>query len=279
MKRASFIVPVAACAIIAAALFSCKGKNAANDKTAKDSTKTTSQALVPGGYMKLDSSKRYIFLTFDDSPQPPGTTVCKAIFHANGVKATFFAVGMHQFDYYRKMVVDSIRNAYPEFLLANHSYSHGFQNNYKKFYASPDSAVSDFIRAEAEMKVPVKIIRLPGNNSWVFKGAEMKGPKSTMQVCKRLDSLGYSVVGWDIEWQFVGGSKPKQSVEEMLKEVNNKFDNMTSNYPNTVVILAHDRMFAKQPYSDSLNKFIGALKADPRNAFETIDHYPLIHKK
>ena len=77
---------------------------------------------VPGTPIKFDSSKRYIYLTWDDSPQPPGTTICKDIFHKEGVKATFFSVGMHAFDLRRRRLVDEIRNSYPEFLLGNHSY-------------------------------------------------------------------------------------------------------------------------------------------------------------
>jgi len=43
---------------------------------------------------------------------------------------------------------------------------------------------------------------------------------------------------------------------------------------NNLVILVHDRMFAKQQYADSLTKFITLLKEDKRYTFETIDHYP-----
>ncbi|MFP5039793.1 polysaccharide deacetylase family protein [Parasediminibacterium sp. JCM 36343] len=229
----------------------------------------------PGDPIKFDSSKRYIYLTWDDSPQPPGTVVCKDIFHKEGVKATFFAVGMHGFDLRRRRLVDEIRNSYPEFLLANHSYSHGFNNKYKDFYTHPDSAVKDFERVETEYKIPVKIIRLPGNNSWVLDG-EKKGPKSTSAVYDKLDALGYSVIGWDVEWRFIKGSTPVQGAEEMVKEVNGMFEDALTVAPNAIVILAHDRMFAKPQYADSLTKFINILKSDPRNVFETIDHYPLI---
>jgi len=230
---------------------------------------------VPGTPIKFDSSKRYIYLTWDDSPQPPGTMVCKEVFHKQGVKATFFAVGMHAFDLRRKRLVDEIRNSYPEFLLANHSYSHGFKDKYKSFYTQPDSAVKDFLRVEEEFKIPVKIIRLPGCNSWVLDG-EMKGQPSTEKVYKKLDAIGYSVIGWDVEWRFIRGNTPVQSATEMAKEVNNKFEDGLTVAPNAIVILAHDRMFAKPQYADSLSRFISILKSDPRNVFETIDHYPLI---
>ena len=230
---------------------------------------------VPGTPIKFDSSKRYIYLTWDDSPQPPGTLICKDIFHKEGVKATFFSVGMHAFDLRRKRLVEEIRNSYPEFLLANHSYTHGFKDKYKSFYGLPDSAVNDFLRNEQELKVPVKIIRLPGCNSWVLDG-EMKGQPSTKKVYEKLDALGYSVIGWDVEWRFLHGNVPVQSATEMAKEVNDMFNDALTVAPNGIVILAHDRMFAKPQYADSLSRFIEILKQDPRNVFETIDHYPLI---
>lgn len=275
MKNFFALAGIAAVALLS----SCGGGSDKENKA--DSSKVAAPAKpVPGSAIPYDSSKRYIYLTWDDAPQPPGTVDCKNIFHEEGVKATFFVVGMNQFGREREKIIDTLRNSYPEFLVANHSYSHGFKNNYKKFYQMPDSAVADFKYNESLMKVPVKIIRLPGNNSWVLKD-EVKGPKSTLNVCNRLDSLGYNVIGWDIEWQFTnkGGSIPVQSADEMVKEVNRKFENYYSNVENNIVILAHDRMFEKPQYQDSLRKFISVLKQDPRNVFETIDHYPGITHK
>ena len=260
------------------AFSACSGGT--DNKTEIDSTKTpVVTKLVPGSSIKYDSSKRYIYLTWDDSPQPPGTTICKRIFEEEGVKATFFAVGMHfDIEPKRKRTIDSIRNAYPQFLLANHSYSHAFRDNYNFFYTHLDTAVNDFIRAEQAMKIPVKIIRMPGRNTWAANG-EVHGPKSSEMVAKRLDSLGYTIVGWDIEWQFVKGSTPKQSPTELAKLVNDKFESGNTERENSIVILAHDRMFQKGAHIDSLKRFIQLLKEDKRNVFETIDHYPSVQNK
>lgn len=259
-------------------LASCGSGSENKEANAKDSTKPVSTAPVPGAAIPYDSTKRYIYLTWDDAPQPPGTNICKDIFLSEGIKATFFVVGMNKFGVERSRLLDTLGRNYPQLLVANHSYSHGFKNNYKSFYAQPDSAIKDFLRNEAELKVPVKIIRLPGNNSWVGKDG-IKGPKSTMNVCHALDSLGYSVIGWDIEWQFKNGNVPVQSADEIVKEVNKKFQNYYANIPDNIVILAHDRMFEKPQYADSLRKVIETLKQDPRNVFETIDHYPGIKRK
>ena len=53
---------------------------------------------------------------------------------------------------------------------------------------------------------------------------------------------------------------------------------MTQNEQNAIVILSHDRLFEKKQFADSLRQFISLLKQDPRNVFETIDHYPSIQK-
>jgi len=254
--------------------------NGKDEKIASDSSKSQlATKMVPGTPIKYDSSKRYIYLTWDDSPQPPGTTICKRIFEEEGIKATFFAVGMHHdIEPRRKRIIDSIRNAYPQFLLANHSYTHAFRDNYNFFYKHVDSAIGDFLRAERAMNIPVKIIRLPGRNSWASNG-EIRGPKTSELVAKRLDSLGYKIIGWDIEWQFIKGTTPKQSPTELVNLINSKFESEYTQEANAIVILAHDRMFQKGAHIDSLKRFIQLLKEDKRNVFETIDHYPSVQRK
>lgn len=250
-------------------------------KTTGDSAQTKAVKAMPGSPIKYDSSKRYIFLTWDDSPQPPGTVNCKSVFQSEGIKATFFSVGFNQVGPFKKRLIDSIRNEYPQFLLANHSFSHGFQDKYSKFYspAMTDSALGDFLRNERELKIPVKIIRLPGNNTWASNG-NIQGQKSNTPVVKKLDSLGYKIIGWDLEWgQQAKMKAPKESVEEMIKKINQRFEDGNTNQQNAIVILSHDRLFEKPQYVDSLRRFISILKEDKRNVFETIDHYPSVQQK
>lgn len=250
-------------------------------KKGADSTATVAAQPVPGSTIKYDSSKRYIFLTWDDSPQPPGTVNCKAIFKAEEVKATFFSVGFNQVGPFKKRLIDSIRNEYPQFLLANHSFSHGFNDKYAKFYstAMTDEALNDFLKNEAELKIPVKIIRLPGNNTWASNG-DIHGQKSTTPLVIKLDSLGYKIIGWDLEWgQQKKAKAPQESVDEMIKRINQKFDDGNTNAQNAIVILSHDRLFEKKQYADSLSRFLNLLKQDKRNVFETIDHYPTVQQK
>jgi peptidoglycan/xylan/chitin deacetylase (PgdA/CDA1 family) len=275
------VLKIIACAgvgVLAIAVLPGCNNNPAANKIAADSTKN---AHVPGNPIKYDSSKRYIFLTWDDAPQPPGTINCRNIFKAEGVKATFFAVGFNQVGPQKKRLIDSLRNGYPQFLLANHSFSHGFNDKYSKFYSSSmtDSAFNDFIKNEKLLNIGVKIIRLPGNNTWASNG-EIQGQKADNPLIKRLDAQGYKIIGWDLEWRQQGSTKaPEQSVDEMIKLINQKFDDENTYQPNAIVILSHDRLFEKKQYADSLTRFLDLLKQDKRYVFETLDHYPTIQKK
>jgi peptidoglycan/xylan/chitin deacetylase (PgdA/CDA1 family) len=224
----------------------------------------------------IDSLQQYIYLTFDDGPQP-GTLQCvKAIKDLN-VTASFFMVGMHAYDNYLKKEVDSIRHS-NNCIIANHSFSHAFKNKYKLFYSHPQSALSDFLKAQEILHIPFKICRLPGNSAWVLRKRPIVSSKQTRAVCKLLDSAGYSVIGWDVEWNFKkdssGKEGPVQSVSTMVKMVENTFRRHETHTRNHIVILAHDRMFLKPAYTDSLVKFIALLKSHPSYVFETVNHYP-----
>lgn len=276
MKKNQFTGFLAALSLLVA----CNNKGA-DKKGASDSTVAVVAKAKPGDAIKLDSSKRYIYLTWDDSPQPPGTVNCKAVFREQAIKATFFGVGFNKVGPWKKRIMDSIRNDYPQFLLANHSFSHGFNDKYSKFYslAMTDSALNDFLRNEKDLNIPVKIIRLPGNNTWASNGV-ITGQKAENPLIVKLDKMGYKIVGWDIEWGQLGKQKaPKESAEEMAKKVSQKFEDGSTNQPNAIVILSHDRLFEKKQFTDSLAKFISILKQDKRNVFETIDHYPTIQNK
>jgi peptidoglycan/xylan/chitin deacetylase (PgdA/CDA1 family) len=270
-----------AAGLLSLAILAACNNGPSSDKKGADTAKTVAAKPVPGTPIKYDSSKRYIFLTWDDSPQPPGTVKCKEVFQSEGVKATFFAVGFNQVGPWKKRLIDSIRNGYPQFLLANHSFSHGFNDKYAKFYSSAmtDSALHDFLRNEQELKVPVKIIRLPGNNTWASNG-EIHGQLSKNPLVHQLDSMGYKIIGWDLEWGQQNKVKaPRESAVEMVKRINQKFEDGNTNQQNAIVILSHDRLFEKQQFADSLAKFISLLKQDKRNVFETIDHYPTVQQK
>lgn len=223
--------------------------------------------------IKTDSGKYHIFFTLDDGPQLPGTQICKNILRKNKVKATFFMVGTHVYGKERQNLIDSIQ-ADSLFIIGNHSDTHAFRNKFKNFYQSPNVSVTDFITAENKLCIKNKIARLPGRNTWAIN-KKVKGESSAYTVAEKLDSIGYSVFGWDVEWRFKNGNIPIETTNEMIKKIQTQLKNNKTNMPGNIVILVHDRMFSKPQYTDSLTKFITILKENNQYTFETIDKYPL----
>lgn len=220
-----------------------------------------------------DNTKQYIYLSFDDGPQH-GTTTVADLCRKAGVKATFFMVGLHtEQKSDGKKIVSMIREAYPEFLLANHSYTHAL-GKYRSFYRHPEMAELDFLRAQDSLKVPFRIVRLPGNSAWAERGV-MSASRLVRQVTHKLDSTGYNVVGWDLEWGFSKkDARPVQSASRMAAQVDSMLAVHKTHTPNHLVLLSHDRMFQRPGDADSLARFIAILKRNPRYVFETVDHYP-----
>ncbi len=224
-----------------------------------------------------DSTKKYIYLTFDDGPQH-GTTTCYEICKADSIKATFFMVGLHTAKKTDgKKIVAMIRAGYPEILLANHSYTHA-NDKYVFFYHHPEMAAQDFFEAQDFLHVPYKIVRLPGNSAWmgdtVIKASNLVRP-----VVRILDSAGYNAIGWDVEWHFQKKTaRPVQSPQKLAEQVDTSFARNHTHTPNHLVILTHDRMFQRPEDAAALDSFIHILKQNPDYILETVDHYPGLKK-
>ncbi|MBX9734562.1 MAG: polysaccharide deacetylase family protein [Chitinophagaceae bacterium] len=233
----------------------------------------TSLSISPQQVYQPDKNKLYIYLTFDDGPQH-GTEAVFNLCKTEGIKASFFMVGLHtKLRSDGMALVDTVRSAYPQFLLANHSFTHA-NGKYKKFYTQPDSAYKDFMLAQTCLKVPYSIIRLPGNNGWVLSDTQHL---STLvrAIGKKLDSAGYNIIGWDMEWHFDKHSaKPVQSAQTIITKANELFQENKTFHANHLVILMHDRMFRDSADLLKLKEMITGLRANPSVVFETVDHYP-----
>lgn len=224
-----------------------------------------------------DSTKKYIYLTFDDGPQH-GTVDCYHLCRNLGIKASFFMVGQHQAQKTDgKAIVTMIRNSYPQSLLVNHSYTHA-NNRYIYFYRHPEMAARDFFRAQDSLRILPKIARLPGNRAWV-RMHEVKASNLVRPVSLLLDSAGYNLIGWDIEWSYTKrGERPVQSPGKLLAMIDSAFARKETHSPRHLVILTHDRMFQRPGDLDSLSRFIQLVKQHPEYVFETVDHYPGLKK-
>jgi len=245
-----------------------------SDKPLKKNTDSVIvQKAVVDTVSVIDSTKKYIYLTFDDGPQP-GTLECEKICKDEHVKATFFIVGLHAMSNKdSKQIVKKLQAQEPFFLIANHSYTHAFRNKFYKFYQDPQGAFQDFIRCKDSLEFSNSFIRLPGNDSW--SGGSLHAiSKLTKAVVKKLDTAGYKIVGWDAEWRFKNGKIPIETPEQLLNQVEYMLNKNHTKTKNHIVILSHDRMFHSKESQLKLIVFINGLKQHKEYVFQTIDKYP-----
>ena len=235
------------------------------NNTSKITLKTI-QVSVP------DSLVRHIYLSFDDGPLK-GTANCINICSHEKVAATFFQIGMHQSrSSFGKNLYNQIMQNPTLFDLCNHSYSHAY-GKYIPYYHHSDSSLADFQKAKKILNPKNNLARLPGNNAWSTKN-EFKASGLVKPLVLKLDSVGYNVIGWDLEWHFNRKGKPVQSPEALASMVDTLLFYNKTKTPKHLVILMHDHMFADPADSAKLARFVGLLKKNPANQFNKLTSYP-----
>jgi peptidoglycan/xylan/chitin deacetylase (PgdA/CDA1 family) len=219
-----------------------------------------------------DSLARHIYLSFDDGPLP-GTANCIDISLNEKVPITFFEVGLHQSrsKHGQKLYQRILANK-NMFALCNHSFSHAY-GKYLDYYNHPDSALADFLHAKAVLQPDNNITRLPGNNGWSTTSIR-KSSGLVRPLVRKLDSAGFNVVGWDLQWHFNAFGRPVQSPAAMSALVDSLFYHNKTKTKNHLVILMHDPMFRRPSDSLQLVEFIRLLKLNAAYKFDKLTAYP-----
>ena len=219
-----------------------------------------------------DSLTKHIYLSFDDGPLP-GTANCIDICLNEKVPATFFQVGLHQSrSKHGQKLYHRILSNKSMFALCNHSFSHAY-GKYLDYYNNPDTALTDFLKAKAVLQPDNNITRLPGNNGWSTKFIK-KSSRLVRPLVRKLDSAGFNVVGWDLQWHFNEFGRPIQTPAVMFALVDSLFTSNKTKTKNHLVILMHDPMFRRPSDSLKLVQFIRLLKSNPAYKFEKLTSYP-----
>lgn len=219
------------------------------------------------------TQKVYIYLTFDDGPLN-GTRECFNLCKFHDVKASYFMVGAHLINQKRKQLVEEISNCENKFFIGNHSYSHA-NEKYTQFYSNPIHAKLDFEKAAKLFDFKNKVIRLPGYNAWVFTNS-IKAQLLVMPLCKLFAIDSYTVIGWDIEWNFRKmGSTESNLMIKLFK--NQLLDSICRNKTfrkNHIVVLMHDINFADSKNCELLAELISYFKRSRKFEFEILSNYP-----
>ncbi len=221
----------------------------------------------------VKKKKKTIYLTFDDGPNK-GTRNVMNMINEQQVAATMFLVGEHVYGSRgQNDLFDSLRlNAYLE--LANHSHTHGYGNNYGKYYSMPDSVVSDFRRCADSLDLTGNIARTPGRNIWRIRGISHTDISSSAVAADSLFNNGFVLVGWDLEWHYNAGLETRETAEELANQLDSMFAKNKTKTIDHLVILAHDQVYRDPGDSSNLQRFVTTLKQKGEYDFAFIKEYP-----
>ncbi len=214
-----------------------------------------------------------IYLSFDDGPNKGSKNLLRII-DKEEIPVTLFIVGQHVYGSKEQSAVfDSIvKCRYIE--IANHSFTHAFQNKYATFYQLPDSVVKDFKRCADSLKLSSNIIRTPGRNIWRTGTVNCTDIKTSCEAADSLYAKGYITVGWDLEWHYDKDLKLKNTGDEMISKIDSMFKYNKTKTTDHLVLLAHDQVYYDPSDSSELHNFIIKLKVKDAYNFEMVSKYP-----
>lgn len=213
-----------------------------------------------------------IYLTIDDAPLN-GSLYIDSIISATRIKTSLFMVGngIDGSKRFRQYYEQFCQNPYIE--IYNHSYSHA-NNRYAAFYKNPESVLRDFEKNQSDFTITHKIARLPGRNLWLLGERKMNYKQTGATSAELLAENGYKVFGWDIEWKYNAQNyTPKQSIDELIEEIEDCYNTNKAFTPNHIVLLMHNQMFGKVNGSNDLGKLITKLQKSGYT-FEYLSSYP-----
>jgi peptidoglycan/xylan/chitin deacetylase (PgdA/CDA1 family) len=226
---------------------------------------------------RIHLHKKTIYLTFDDGPGR-GSKNVMAILEEEQVPATLFIIGENIYGSRTQEALYDSAKQNDLFEIANHSYTHAFENHYDRFYDEPDSAVHDFERCADSLNLSTHIVRTPGRNIWRTENISSTDLKASTATGDSLYKKGFDAIGWDAEWHFDKDQRLVQTDSEMVSMIDSAFAHNRTRTKDNLVLLAHDRTFFKSDDSASLHRFISALKKKNEYDFETVSQYPGLTK-
>lgn len=220
---------------------------------------------------KVDSTKQYVYLTFDDGPYKGSKNINKILTEEN-VKGTVFLVGFNAFTKDLKQNVEDYK-ANPNVEIANHTFSHA-RNKYNTFYSIPEQVYEDIRKNEVVLDIHSRWVRLPARNTWRLNKRKRDDPmKNAIPTADLIAKNQYYIYGWDYEWN--RNQEGLTSPENIYNGIVNRLDQNKTFEKNHLVILMHDDMFNSDTNAEKLRQLIVLLKQNPKIVIEGISGYPI----
>ncbi|WP_066065666.1 polysaccharide deacetylase family protein [Neobacillus soli] len=167
-----------------------------------------------------NSSKKTVYLTFDDGPAPFSGDII-ALLEKHHFKGTFFLIdeNIRRFPDSVKLMVEKGET------VGLHSVTH----DVRKFYASAHSVIAELTQNRNTLK------EISGIDSYIMRTPYGSVPKMTVEYRKAVDDNGYLMWDWNIDskdWDYKD-ARYVHSVIEQLKGM--------ANHNGPIVILLHER--------------------------------------
>lgn len=239
----------------------------------KDSI-TAKKKDAPPVAKTIKSKKKKLYITFDDGPNR-GTKNVLSIIKDEGVPVTFFVIGEHVFaSKGQQQMWDSLKMA-EHIEICNHSYTHGWHNDFADFYQKPDSVVKDFQRTQDSLQLTNKIVRTPGRNIWRIDSLKFTDLKRSAAAADSLQKAGFIVMGWDLEWHYDHKTMSvTTNAEKLVQQIDSVFNYKRTKQPDHLVLLAHDQVYVKSDDSLQLRQFLKLLKQRDEYELSVVTGYP-----
>lgn len=216
--------------------------------------------------------QKTIYLSFDDGPNN-GTGKVVRVLEKQRVPATFFLVGSHINVTERQWQLFQSILSNPDFEAANHTYYHA-KNQYNTFYKNPALALEDFRLMRDSLPLNCAIGRTPGCNVWRTADITCDVDRRSRQAANLLQSNGFTLVGWDVEWKANGKRELKKTPTELLVEIDQAFTERLTHTDDHLVLLLHDQHYVDSSNVRALEELIELLKNDYK--LEKLSGYPCL---
>lgn len=237
--------------------------------------------LLSGRYLAAQiqasgDSVTTVYLTFDDGPMKVGHYLDSVVFRH--IPLTLFLVGQRvSGDDAMKDKLKQYRSK-PTLDLCNHSYTHA-SGRYRSYYEEPGNVVADIMRNADSLQLCNNIVRLPGRNTWRVNGRQRTDLKDADTAADSLKKIGYTLIGWDLEWRYDTCEKRYFSAEEMTGQISYAVSHNRTFEKAHVIILCHDWALADEYFREQLFLFIDKTKAIPSVKFSRLSLYPGAEKQ
>jgi peptidoglycan-N-acetylglucosamine deacetylase len=215
----------------------------------------------------------HLYLSFDDGPLRGSEHIDDAV-KTEKIKINVFVIGSHVQASPRMVAFYRLYESNPFIEIGNHGYTHA-NDTYRLYYELPERVYLDFLKNERILELKKRLARLPGRNMWRLKGKGIDDIKSGSLAADMLFENGFSVFGWDLEWEHDAKTgEPVGKAADMITRIERLLKGRKTVTQNHLVLLCHDEMFRKTWEESELKILIDRLRATGKFDFNYLSEYP-----